>query len=62
MNDYVDVYEAQFVENLRIYSAIQKQVKKRVERVLTDPYGNTEFCLKLEHTEQPFSPRSHREH
>ena len=43
MSDYVDVYEAQFVENLRLYSAVRKQVKRRVVRILVNPYENTEF-------------------
>ena len=43
MSDYAGVYEKQFVENLRLYSAIRKQIKRRVERILVDPYGNSEF-------------------
>jgi mRNA-degrading endonuclease RelE of RelBE toxin-antitoxin system len=43
VSKYIDVYEAQFVENLRLYSAVRKQIRRRVERVLTNPYENTEF-------------------
>jgi mRNA-degrading endonuclease RelE of RelBE toxin-antitoxin system len=43
VSDYADVYEAQFVENLRLYSAVRKQVKRRIERILENPYENTEF-------------------
>lgn len=43
MSDYADFYEAQFVENLRLYSAVRRQIKRRVERILVNPYENTEF-------------------
>ncbi len=43
MSEYVDVYEAQFVENLRLYSALRKQIKRLVERIIANPYENTEF-------------------
>ena len=43
VSNYEAVYEDKFVHNLRRYSAIRKNIKKRVERVLLDPYQNTEF-------------------
>jgi mRNA-degrading endonuclease RelE of RelBE toxin-antitoxin system len=43
VSEYADAYEAQFVENLRLYSAMRKQTKRRVERILANPYKNTEF-------------------
>jgi mRNA-degrading endonuclease RelE of RelBE toxin-antitoxin system len=43
VSNYTDVYEAQFVENLRLYSAVRKQIVRRVERGLANPYENTEF-------------------
>ena len=43
VSEYTDVYEAQFVKNLRLYSAARKQIKRRVERTLANPYENTEF-------------------
>ena len=42
MSDYEAVYEEKFVLNLRRYSSIRKNIKRRVERVLSDPYQNTE--------------------
>ena len=43
VSKYADVYEAQFVKNLRLYSAVRKQIKRRVERALANPYENAEF-------------------
>ena len=42
MTDYNAVYEDKFVSNLRRYGSIRKNIKRRVERVLSDPYQNTE--------------------
>lgn len=42
MTNYKGVYEERFVRNLRRYSSIRKNIKRRVERVLSDPYQNTE--------------------
>ncbi|MCP4369171.1 MAG: hypothetical protein GY797_13815 [Deltaproteobacteria bacterium] len=43
MSDYEAVYEELFSRNLRRYSSRQRPIKRRVDRVLTDPYYNTEF-------------------
>jgi mRNA-degrading endonuclease RelE of RelBE toxin-antitoxin system len=42
VSDYQAVYEERFVRNLKRYGSIWKNIKRRVERVLTDPYQNTE--------------------
>ena len=42
MNNYEAVYEKLFARNLRRYSSAQRSIKRRVERVLIDPYYNTE--------------------
>ena len=42
MSDYEAVYEEKFVRNLHRYSSIRENIKRRVERVLSDPYQNTE--------------------
>ncbi len=43
MSDYQAVYEDLFVKNLRRYSSIKKFAKKKISRVLVNPYHNTEF-------------------
>ncbi|MGD9974373.1 MAG: type II toxin-antitoxin system RelE/ParE family toxin [Desulfatirhabdiaceae bacterium] len=43
MSNYEAAYEKLFVQNLKRYSAIRRNIKRRVERVLNDPYHNTEF-------------------
>ena len=42
MSDYQGVYEKKFILNLHRYSSIRQNIKRRVERVLKDPYQNTE--------------------
>lgn len=42
MSDYDDVYEKQFVRNLRRYASLEKRIRRRVERILANPYLNTE--------------------
>ena len=42
MNNYGAVYEKQFVRNLKRYSSLRERIRKKVERVLDDPYRNTE--------------------
>jgi len=42
VSDYEAVYEELFVRNLRRYASIRTAIKRRVERVLADPYINTE--------------------
>ena len=43
MTDYNGVYEKRFVKNISRYTALKKQIRRCVERVLDDPYMNTEF-------------------
>jgi mRNA-degrading endonuclease RelE of RelBE toxin-antitoxin system len=40
--DYEAAYEDLFVRNLRRYASIRKAIKRRVDRILDDPYLNTE--------------------
>ena len=42
MSNYEAVYEDRFVRNLRRYSSIRQNIKRRIERIQTDPYQNTE--------------------
>ncbi|MCK5543470.1 MAG: hypothetical protein KAI40_12330 [Desulfobacterales bacterium] len=43
MTDYQAGYEDLFAKNLSRYSSIKKLAKKRIDRILADPYHNTEF-------------------
>jgi len=43
VSDYQAVYEDLFVKNLRRYSSIKKLAKKKINRILKNPYHNTEF-------------------
>lgn len=45
VSDYEAVYEEKFVLNLRRYSSIRKNIKLRIDRVLSDPYQNTETLV-----------------
>jgi len=40
---YEAVFEERFVRNLRRYAGIRQRVKRRSDRVITDPYANTEI-------------------
>lgn len=42
MSNYEDVYEKQFVRNLRRYISLKKRIRLRIQRILTNPYLNTE--------------------
>lgn len=42
MSNYEAVYEKLFVSNLKRYAAIRQGVKRRIDRILSDPYHNTE--------------------
>ena len=42
MSDYKAVYEDLFVRNLRRYASVRKAIRRRVQRVIEDPYMNTE--------------------
>lgn len=43
MSDYQAVYEKQFVKNLARYGSLHRQIRRCIERVLEDPYTQTEF-------------------
>jgi mRNA-degrading endonuclease YafQ of YafQ-DinJ toxin-antitoxin module len=43
VSDYQAVYEDLFVKNLRKYSSMKKSAKNKINRLLEDPYHNTEF-------------------
>lgn len=43
MSEYEAVYEERFVRNLQRYAALRSQIKRRVDRVLADPYFGTEL-------------------
>ena len=43
MSDYGAMYEERFMENLRRYSNMRQAIKRRVDRVLADPFVSTEF-------------------
>ncbi len=45
MSDYKSAYEKLFVRNLNRYAAIRKNIKRRVDRILGDPYHNTELLV-----------------
>lgn len=47
MSDYETAYEVKFVRNLCRYSSIRQNIKWRVERVLCDPYQNTEDLVDV---------------
>ncbi|MBF0200951.1 MAG: hypothetical protein HQK66_06505 [Desulfamplus sp.] len=42
MIKYEAVYEKQFVSNMQLYSSLKERIKRRVERVIDNPYHNTE--------------------
>lgn len=43
MSEYTAVYEDLFVRNLRRYASVRQKIKRRIARVLVDPYHNTEL-------------------
>lgn len=43
MADYQAVYEKRFVKNLTRYSSLRQQIRRCVDRVMKDPYAQTEF-------------------
>ena len=43
MTEYQLVYEEQFKRNLSRYSGMRERIKRQVQRVLTNPYQNTEL-------------------
>ena len=42
MDDYEAVYEKLFVKNLKHYASLKKQIRHCIDRVVNDPYYNTE--------------------
>ena len=42
MSNCEAAYEKRFADNLNRYGAIRKSIKRRVDRILEDPYHNTE--------------------
>jgi len=42
VSNYEASYEKRFVDNLKRYAAIRKNIKRRVDRLLDEPYHNTE--------------------
>jgi mRNA-degrading endonuclease RelE of RelBE toxin-antitoxin system len=43
VSEYDAVYEDRFTQNLRRYSSKRQSIKRRIDRVLENPYHNTEF-------------------
>jgi mRNA-degrading endonuclease RelE of RelBE toxin-antitoxin system len=43
VTEYRAVYEDLFVKNLRKYASIKKPAKTKIDRLIEDPYHNTEF-------------------
>lgn len=42
MNEYSEYYAQQFNRNLQRYAGMRQQIQRRVDRILADPYFNTE--------------------
>jgi mRNA-degrading endonuclease RelE of RelBE toxin-antitoxin system len=42
VSNYEAVYEKLFASNLKRYAAIRQNAKRRIDRILSDPYHNTE--------------------
>ena len=47
MNDFTAIYEERFVQNLQRYASVRQRIKRRVDRLLSDPYTNTEFLSDI---------------
>jgi mRNA-degrading endonuclease RelE of RelBE toxin-antitoxin system len=47
VSNYKAVYEKRFQQNLQRYSSFRKQIKQKVERILKNPYRNTEFLADV---------------
>ncbi len=43
MSEYGGVYEEQFRRNLQRYASLSSQIKRRVDRILANPYAGTEI-------------------
>ena len=42
VSNYTAVYEERFNQNLRRYTSLRQRIKRRIERILSNPYINTE--------------------
>ena len=47
MSEYQVKYEHRFVENLKHYASLKSRIKKKVERIIDNPYFNTEPLIDL---------------
>ena len=47
MSNYEALYEKRFVRNLKKYGSIRQNIKRRIERLLIDPYLNTEILSDI---------------
>ncbi|MDM8558402.1 hypothetical protein [Candidatus Parabeggiatoa sp. HSG14] len=47
MNNYTAIYEERFNQNLRRYTSLRQRIKRRIERILSNPYTNTEALGEL---------------
>ena len=43
MSEYIAKHEKQFTQNLKRYRSLKQWIKRCVDRVMDDPYFNTEF-------------------
>jgi mRNA-degrading endonuclease RelE of RelBE toxin-antitoxin system len=43
VSNYGAVYDPKFVQNLQRFASMRQQIKRRVERILANPYVNTEL-------------------
>jgi len=43
VTEYQAVYEERFKRNLQRYRGMRERIKRRVQRILADPYQNTEL-------------------
>ncbi len=42
MNEYQDLYGDGFNQNLKRYSSLRRRIKRRIERIIENPYAGTE--------------------
>jgi mRNA-degrading endonuclease YafQ of YafQ-DinJ toxin-antitoxin module len=47
VSEYKAVYEKLFVKNLKRYTGLRQQIKRRVDRIITNPYNNTELLANV---------------
>ncbi len=46
VSNYRGVYEEKFRQNLQRYAAVRHRINRRVDRVLSDPYANSELLAE----------------